>query len=55
MGELTQMCQLIPKRFFFCTVSGTFSFWQVQKENVGDILHGNAVTSLPSGLPEGIF
>ena len=26
MDELTQACQLIPKRFFFCTASGTFSF-----------------------------
>ena len=52
---LTLLCQLILKRFFFCTVSGTFSFWQVQKENVGNILHGKAVTFLPSGFPEGIF
>ena len=35
LGELTHMCQLIPKRFFFCTVSGTFSFWQDKKKMWG--------------------
>lgn len=34
--ELTLLCQLILKRFFFCTVSGTL-FLARQKENVGDI------------------
>ena len=42
LGDLTRRCQITPQRFFFCTVSGTFSFWQ---ENVGDILHGKAVPS----------
>ena len=26
LGDLTPSCQIIPQRFFFCTVSGTFSF-----------------------------
>lgn len=33
--ELTQECQLILKRFFFCTVSGTLSFWQDKKKMWG--------------------
>ena len=28
-------CQLPPQRFFFCTVSGTFSFWQDKKKMWG--------------------
>jgi hypothetical protein len=39
--ELTLLCQLILKRFFFCTVSGTL-FLARQKENVGDIPRGKA-------------
>ncbi len=37
--------QLIPKRFFFCTVCGDVFFLTRQKENVGDILHGKVVPS----------
>lgn len=33
--ELTLLCQLILKRFFFCTVSGTLSFWQDKKKMWG--------------------
>ena len=35
LGDLTPSCQIIPQRFFFCTVSGTFSFWQDKKKTWG--------------------
>ena len=35
LGDLTPSCQIIPQRFFFCTVSGTFSFWQDKKKMWG--------------------
>ena len=35
LGDLTPSCQITPQRFFFCTVSGTFSFWQDKKKMWG--------------------
>ena len=35
LGDLTPSCQITPQRFFFCTVSGTFSFWQDKKKTWG--------------------
>ena len=35
LGDLTRRCQITPQRFFFCTVSGTFSFWQDKKKMWG--------------------
>ena len=35
LDDLTPSCQITPQRFFFCTVSGTFSFWQDKKKMWG--------------------
>ena len=35
LGDLTPSYQITPQRFFFCTVSGTFSFWQDKKKMWG--------------------
>ena len=35
LDDLTLSCQITPQRFFFCTVSGTFSFWQDKKKMWG--------------------
>ena len=35
LDDLTPSCQITPQRFFFCTVSGTFSFWQNKKKMWG--------------------
>ena len=35
LGDLTRRCQITPQRFFYCTVSGTFSFWQDKKKMWG--------------------
>ena len=53
--ELTLLCQLILKRFFFCTVSGTFSFWQDKKKMWGTFQWAKPIWGLlPCGSKENV-
>lgn len=47
LGDLTPSCQITPQRFFFCTVSGTFSFWQDKKEMWGTFCTAKSCLPVP--------
>ena len=47
LDDLTPSCQITPQRFFFCTVSGTFSFWQDKKEMWGTFCTAKSCLPVP--------
>jgi len=47
LDDLTPSCQITPQRFFFCTVSGTFSFWQDKKKMWGTFCTAKSCLPVP--------